>query len=293
MDPLEMDISMIGNSISGSPGSNITHNVYTKSHTGGLRKWLLVTGQRAQSKRSALPPSQEISNLSKSILQSSNFKDCVKQKGSTLVFEGSMGSGKSTTMCCLIQDLESRGNVSVASILFDIESPHEQAVCKVLMRFVRQLADLTDEEHYKIVLNMYEKHPDCCPPAWQTADGLVAIIKRAARKQEKTCGKATCIVLDGLDEFWDQSELQQLLTHLQSIQAQSQCGIVMSSRLNIVSITGIFGNCPREEIVAQATDVRNFIKTSTMSHNVRRLLERSPRLWDGVHSAVMSGSHGL
>jgi hypothetical protein len=161
------------------------------------------------------------------------------------------------------------------------------------MRFVQQLADLTDEEHYKIVLNMYEKHPDCCPPAWQTVEGLVAIVKWAARKQGKICKKATCIVLDGLDEFGDQYELHQLLTHLQSIQAQSQCGIVMSSRLNVVGIPGVFGNCPREEIVVQATDVRKFIEISAVSHNVRRLLERRPCLWNKVDRAVMSGSHGL
>lgn len=274
----------------------ITYNyngVYPNSHTVDPRKWLLETAQRARSKQHALPSNFKISSISKEIMRSSHFKDCVTQRASTLILRGSMGSGKSTTMCYFVHDLAGREHVAVAYILFDIEAPDEHVVCKVLMHFIQQLAVLADSGHNEIVLEMAQRYPDGCPPARQTADALVAIIKRTAERQEISCRKATCFILDGLDEFQNRQELHHLLNHLKNIQVQTGCGVIMSSRLDIVSISTIFGVCPRKDIVAHASDVHDFIRTAALGHTAHGLLEKKPELERTIYNAVIKGSHEL
>lgn len=293
MDAATVDISMIGNKIISSPGSHILYNVYTKSHTNSLRKWLLHTVRRAQSKRQSLPPNMGLSDLSAAIMQNSNFQSCIEQKAHTLVLSGDMGSGKSTTMCCFIRELENRQDIAVASILFDAETPNEQDVCKILIRFIEQLADLTNKAHYETVLSMYQRYPDTCPPAQQTVDALIAILNGAFEKQEKTCQKGTCFVLDGLDEFQNHQALHQLLGYLKKIQSQTKCGIIMSSRISIASVSTFFNSHSRQNITTHPTDVENFINSSLPSHVAQGLLENDLYLRKRVRDVVMESSHGL
>jgi hypothetical protein len=215
------------------------------------------------------------------------------QKASTLMLRGNMGSGKSTTMCYFIHDLKSRDGFAVAFMLFDIEAPDEQDVCKVLMHFVQQLADFMDSGHYDIIRDMAQRYPDGCPPARQIADALVAIIKWTAERPDVSSRKATCFILDGLDEFRNRQELHHLLNHLKNIQTQARCGIILSSRLDIVSINTVFGVCHSENIVAHASDVHEFIKSTALSHTAHRLLEKKPELEQKIYDAVTKGSHEL
>lgn len=293
MDAPEAVFSMLGNSIADSPNAQMICNVYPESRTGLLRDWLLGTVQRAQSKRQILPSNEARSKLSSAIIESPGFQDCIKQNAGTLVLRGNMGSGKSTTMCYFIHYLEGREDIAVASVLFDIESPSEQDVCKVLMRFVQQLADLEDGEHNKILLNMSKRYPDSCPPARQTADALTAIIKWTSQRKNDPRKKATCFILDGLDEFKNERELHQLLNHLRNIQAQTECGVILSSRWDIAGITTFFGSGSTAIVHAHTSDIRGFIKNAVLSHAVQDLLKECPRYSDKIYEAVIEGSHEL
>jgi hypothetical protein len=51
--------------------------------------------------------------------------------------------------------------------------------------------------------------------------------------------------------------------------------------------------CPSENIVAHASDVHEFIKSTVLGHTAHRLLEKKPELEQKICDAVTKGSYEL
>ncbi|KAK3675341.1 hypothetical protein LTR78_004851 [Recurvomyces mirabilis] len=277
------------NHVTNSSNTNITHHVYNGAGADELQVWLSSKARKVHSRHISLPE-VFVPGFTRHIARQPDFQACLSQKAASLMLRGSMGAGKTTTIRGLVRDLREVQEVAVAYVLFDFHLPTGHESQKVLMRFVDQLADLKDEEQRSHVLDLHDRYSKEWPSADEIAEMLIAVIQHLAH----TRSKAICIFLDGLDEFIDQSKLSNLLRHLAKVQAQTNCGLVMTSRLREVSVTSMFGQCPELIISAYPADVKTFVRGFAPGNTVARLkAERGSEFIEDIANVVTAGARGL
>ncbi|KAK3617420.1 hypothetical protein LTR56_025290 [Elasticomyces elasticus] len=276
------------NHVLNSSNTHITHHVHNGPDTDNLRTWMSAEARKAKSRRTSLPDRYQ-PRLTERIMQETCFETCLSQKAGTVVLKGSMGAGKTTTARGLIKAMRSRVDMITAYVLFGFNLTAGYEPRKVMMRFLHQVVDTTDEEQRALVLDLYERYPDECPSVEETADALCAVIDHIVHNQNKT----TCIVLDGLDEFGDWDKLASLLGHLARIQERTKCGILMTTRLDEGGVTRSFAQATYLEISASAKDIENYVCNFSPGHTVAQLLARDPECMSQIVSSVVCGSGGL
>jgi len=179
---------------------------------------------------------------------------------------------------------------------FDFDLPTEHDICRVLMRFIGQLADLDDKVHHDLVLNLYKRYPVEAPSLNSTTETLIAVIKRFGVKVSKVA-RATCILVDGLDELNHEADhrtdLNSMINCLDNIQFHTGCGVIISSRYDAFNASNILGHYKREEIVAAPEDVQEWVKKLLPTSKIRYLVKKCPEMEVEISEAVTEGSGGL
>ncbi|KAK4900495.1 hypothetical protein LTR27_002211 [Elasticomyces elasticus] len=276
------------NTIIGSTNTSIAYNVYHGSDADALRTWMLADSRQATSMTTQLPDIFA-SNLTDQIFHSAEFQGCVSQKSETLVLRGKMGAGKSTTIGGLIKRSHGMLSVAVASVMFsqDLSSGHDAS--KVLMRFLSQLAELGDPVQRDHVAVLYRISRDDIPSAVDVAEAITCIANRIVAHRQMNI----CLFLDGLDEFDGQEKLCALLRHIKVIQAKSQCGVVMTSRVHELSVENTFGKCSTLTLSADAGDISSYVHNFGPGYTVKALQDRVPGLDSRIVAAVQEGAGGL
>jgi hypothetical protein len=96
-----------------------------------------------------------------------------------------------------------------------------------------------------------------------------------------------------LNEFSDQWQLRDLLRDLVAIQKKTQCGIIVTARLEDTAMVEILGKYHTVEVTARHQDVKSLVLKSRMSHTVKRMITKRPALLDEISTAVLTSSGGL
>jgi hypothetical protein len=258
-----------------------------------LRTWLCDSARTAHSKLLSVASGAVASQIYGEIIRSPKFEACITQQAATLFLDGNLGSGKSTTANHLIQHLKGRSEIAAASILFDFDLRAEHDRRKVLMRFIYHLVDWADTQQCDCVFRLYKRCPDDIPHANDAADTLSELVQRIVARKAEDGPNSVCFLLDGLNEFSDQWQLRDLLRDLVAIQKKTQCGIIVTARLEDTAMVEILGKYHTVEVTARHQDVKSLVLKSRMSHTVKRMITKRPALLDEISTAVLTSSGGL
>jgi Cdc6-like AAA superfamily ATPase len=205
-----------------------------------------------------------------------------------MLLRGSMGAGKTTAICTLIQELR-KEHMIVVFILFDTSRPLQQDPSRVLMHFVRQLVDLNDHDQHVLVSGLQQRSSFDRPSADEVVDIFLALIARFTQESKK----ALCILLDGLDQFKNRDDLDTLLRHVANIQRRTCCGVIATSRFEEICFHSIFKNHIDIQISATYEDAEHIVRSYSPSHHVDNLVTRDASLVNTISRAVMDGSRAL
>lgn len=285
-------ISASGNHVKNSRHTKITNNtkIYNSSYKDNLSQWMSEHAQPVPSRKSSTPD-LFAPNFTERTFRSPGFQACLTRLGRTLVLRGDLGAGKTTTIQGLIKKLRENDDAAVAFVLFECENPAGYVACKVLMHFVQQLADLTDDRHRKHLLKLSKNFSKEHPGISEAADVLTAIINTERRTKTGAQPRGFCIFLDGLDEFGDDDQLHLLLKHLVDVQARTGCGIVVTSRLE-TSVEQVFRDYSTSTVSADPEDVKTFVRSSRRGLAVTEVIAKNSKKADEIGKAVIEGSKG-
>lgn len=276
------------NHVSHSSNTNFTHttNVFGSAQTDDLQAWM--RDQAAQSGALCVP-GVFAPRLTESIAQSSGFRACVLQQSACMLLKGSMGAGKTTAICKLIQELRKEEHVIVVFILFDSSRALQQDSSRVLMHFVRQIVDLDDHDQRVLVSRLQQRSSCDRPSADEVVDTFIALTARRTQNSKE----ALCILLDGLDQFNNRDDLDTLLRHVANIQRRTRCGVIVTSRFEEICFHSIFKTHSDIPISATYEDAEHIVRSYSPSHHVGDLIVRDASLVNTISRAVMDGSRAL
>lgn len=228
-------------------------------------------------------------------------KKCLKGTFKTLVLVGAPGAGKTTLARGFIEWMfrcYNEMNYESAYMLFDHRDPAQHNARKVLLRILRWLVGHEHELNGKSYDTVQRAFAKCRPRKgheWlQTATSCVDLLLEAISPHQRE-KRHFCVVLDALDEFTNDGELQTLCDQLARLQNQLNLTVVVTTRYpNQGAGKSLVRPCV-ETITAEVADVRGFATQSfaVSSETVVSSLRPGAKKYEDIIDEIVAKSSGM
>ena len=157
-------------------------------------------------------------------------------------------------------------NIGLAYVYLDYKSHDEQSIYKVLSSLLRQLM-ARKEYSIPAILSMYRHFFSGQIAGGQDRPDVSSILEGIALVS--THFSSTIIILDALDEYDENLRSTLLEVVGQLFESVRSAKLYATSRPHLRSVQDFFEDCPRVEIRADITDIKNYL-TRTIEGKVSR-----------------------
>jgi hypothetical protein len=224
--------------------------------------------------------------LSKLVMDDRRFKQCTrKQKGALLLY-GAPGSGKTSTMIGIIDDLTQQTLATRIACRFfkDEESPETHVPKRIAMSL---LLSIFSESSAPVF-------PECVRKLYTqretrsfTLKAIVSTLGSVISEEDQDC----LIILDGMDECGCRTGLNELLKELKRIQENTGAGFIFTDRTSNPDWTGHF-TLEFFELCSEIDDMKAYI-TESLTCSPPFSKGKNEALRSRAADAILTGSEGL
>ncbi|RDW77924.1 hypothetical protein BP5796_05776 [Coleophoma crateriformis] len=219
------------------------------------------------------------------LLESLEWKEWVKSRGSTLYCPGIPGSGKTYTTAIVIEELQNMSQVNdgmaVAFVFCDYQRQEEnvyELLARSLLRTLLEQLDMVPQS----LNHLY----DTC---MRSGHDLNANEVYAHLKIVTSQIPWTTLVVDALDELEPESR-DLLVTNLYKLQSEAKVNLFFTSR-KVSTIQILFPRAGTVEVTATSDDVQNYLADHMKL--LPGFVQRNKAIQDEIKDAIIIAADGM